>query len=279
MFTDSQRYIGFLNSSSILKELNFPFKQFYTNNKVIEEVLEVVNSVEYPVNIRLGKRIEKYLKSYFENHNKFEIVAENLQIFNKGKTLGEIDFIIKNTGSLSIIHIELAYKFYLLDKQIIGEEADQWIGPNRKDNLSLKTNKFLRQQFPILHLKETQEKLTELNLNVSEIEQLLCFSGQLFLPYEIEKETFSSKLINEECIVGKWIRVNDFTQNKFGNYQIKVLDKKDWLVPCGYIENWNTYTEITPYLKKINYEKQSIMIAIKQENQLPEKLFIVWWQA
>jgi hypothetical protein len=45
---------------------------------------------------------------------------ENIQVIEDKKTIGEIDFIIEDKNTKQVIHMELAYKFYL-DPSISSE--------------------------------------------------------------------------------------------------------------------------------------------------------------
>jgi hypothetical protein len=63
---------------------------------------------------------------------------ENIQVIEDKKTIGEIDFIIEDKNTKQVIHMELAYKFYLFDPSISSEPINNWIGPNRDDSLQEK---------------------------------------------------------------------------------------------------------------------------------------------
>jgi hypothetical protein len=45
---------------------------------------------------------------------------ENIQVIEDKKTIGEIDFLLKK-NTKQVIHMELAYKFYLFDPSISSE--------------------------------------------------------------------------------------------------------------------------------------------------------------
>ena len=52
--------------------------------------------------------------------------------------------IIEDINAKQVIHMELAYKFYLFDPNISSESINNWIGPNRNDSLNEKLEKLKR---------------------------------------------------------------------------------------------------------------------------------------
>ncbi|MEL7005243.1 MAG: DUF1853 family protein, partial [Bacteroidota bacterium] len=96
-------------------------------------VLDLPDDLEFelPNNVRLGHLAEKVISQLFKLSTNYKVLHENVQVIEKGRTVGEIDFIIEEKGTKQQTHLELAYKFYLFDPNISSEPINNWIGPNR----------------------------------------------------------------------------------------------------------------------------------------------------
>jgi len=115
-------------------------------------------SKDGPLPQRLGKRVESFVYHQLRHSPGIEWITDGLQIQEDNRTVGELDALYYDHGTP--VHLEVAYKFYLYDT--LNEPADplaRWIGPNRKDNLSLKLRKMADRQFPLLHHPATQPYL------------------------------------------------------------------------------------------------------------------------
>ena len=76
--------------------------------------LHLTNEIDFqlPTNVRLGHLAEKIVSEAIKTSSNYQVLFENIQIIEEEKTIGEIDFIIKNFNSKQLLHVELAYKFY-----------------------------------------------------------------------------------------------------------------------------------------------------------------------
>ena len=59
----------------------------------------------------LGKRVEHFMSYYLKNHSQYKILTQNIQVFNEKTTIGELDFLIQNSLTQEVIHLEQVYKF------------------------------------------------------------------------------------------------------------------------------------------------------------------------
>lgn len=222
---------------------------------------------------------EACFEAYVKHSKKYELLVANLQInatpFSNPKekeTLGELDYIVRNLQTNQIIHIELACKFYLYDENAGANEAEKWIGPNRKDTLFDKLEKVKWKQFPLLHKEETIENLEKLNVTFPSIQQL-CLKAFLFIPKEMNSDNFPKNYTN--CIVGHWINYKDFTEdNKADLYAIP--SKKEWLLPFERIENWHKFSAVKKLIREQLELKKSPLIYKKTPHKI-ERFFVVWW--
>src|SRR5690606_30252079 len=125
---------------------------------------------------RLGMYVEQVMFQALQNDPSIEIIDKNVQIIEDNITIGEIDCLFKEKGVYT--HLEIVYKFYLLDLAISNDELECWIGPNRKDSLIEKLNKLRDKQFPLLYHQRTRNALNQHNLVPDQFNQKVSFKAQ-----------------------------------------------------------------------------------------------------
>lgn len=101
---------------------------------------EYFNSEEQLI---VGKYYERLISFFFEHYPQFDVLFKGKQIFVEQRTIGELDFIIKDNLSQKVIHIEAAVKYYMGYKNV--GKHDLWIGPNGLDTLQKKIRKLDKQ--------------------------------------------------------------------------------------------------------------------------------------
>lgn len=224
----------------------------------------------------LGKRVEHFMSYYLENNSPYKILTQNIQIFNEKTTIGELDFLIQHTATQQIIHLEQVYKFYLYVPDATLYQNDPWIGPNYKDSFQQKMDKLTQKQFPLLYQEATKNALEHLQLNLSKIQQQLSFKAALFLPFNKISDSF--KTINNKCIEGIWMRLEDFEQNSsFQETQFFIPEKQDWGVHPKYNSTWFSYASILPEIQASLAQKRAPLCWLKTSEKEYQKLFVVWW--
>lgn len=150
---------------------------------------------------RLGIRFEALLSFWLNDHSgdwhDFELLAKNIQLKDEKRTIGEVDFVIKNKLTDQIEHWELSLKFYL------GEGALQpyeWRGLNDRDTFGRKIKHTLQRQFNVdqIHLPELGEMTID--------KRIAIFKGRLFYPDQVAesvKESLATWL-HPEHLRGTW---------------------------------------------------------------------------
>lgn len=259
------QYNGYVQTSLLWKNSVLGLKQLRFPTKVITIFNETI-----PDNLRLGKRVERFVSHELKQHNEIEILIENIQIQNKKITIGELDCIIKLDKTP--IHLEIVYKFYLYDEQVGTKELDHWIGPNRNDSLISKLTKLKEKQLPLLYNPFTKPILDTLDLKVNDIQQFVCFKAQLFVPYQKEVEF---TLLNKECVNGFYIPISEIVQFKDCKFYIPL--KINWLVEIQTQVNWLTYPLFSEKIHQIIDQKKAPLCWIKFPNGTLEKFFVAWW--
>ncbi len=130
---------------------------------------------------RLGLYFEELYACLLSDLLGFEVLARNLQIRGTERTLGELDFVVRNPRTQEIEHHEVAVKFYLgVYKKESG--ATFWHGPNAIDRLDLKTRSLLEQQSQRTLLTETAAALQALGI-AQPVATRIFMPGYLFYPY------------------------------------------------------------------------------------------------
>lgn len=267
----SNQFVGFVKTPSIFKEKKYDgFKLFQFPEKVTYDFTDT----DFSKNLVLGKRVEHFFLEALKNSSEYQIIANNIQINNSYRTLGELDFIIKELKTSKLLHIELMYKFYVYNPDI-PDEMERWVGPNKKDSLLQKIQKVETNQFPLLHTPETKTYLSSIDLDSKDIEQEICFKASLFIPKELKSYKFPH--INEECIIGFWIHLKHFREYNLEGSQFFTPDKQDWPIDPQKGEEWYNFMQVDEQIKNLHSRKKSPLIWIKKIDGSFERIIVVWW--
>ena len=253
--------------------LDFSSKNFKYPNFYFTEDFAGIPKIDFPSELLLGKQAEFLFETLLHFSDHYTIIASNIQIQGATETLGELDYLVENSLTKQVIHIELACKFYLLDLSLGNTIEEQWIGPNRKDRLIDKLAKLTTRQFPILFASETKTILDTFQLNSKQISQQLCLKASLFLPLEMSLEVIPESY--KKCVIGRYMRIDDF--NKLSSKALYALPKKkEWLVPITSITEWSSYTEAKEIITHLLLEKRTLLV-YQKTGEIIKKFFVVWW--
>lgn len=263
---NNQRIISILKTPSLDLYVT-GFKSFNLSE------LELLGNLDFelPANLRLGHLAEKVVSKLIKTSTNYNVLYENIQLIEEGKTIGEIDFIISEKETKQIIHLELAYKFYLFDPNYSSLEINNWIGPNRNDSLTQKLEKIKTKQFPLLHHKAAQEKFKD--INIKEASQKLCLLVSLYIPYTYKAE-FTP--VFQKAIKGYYVNAEKFTDFDHSEKKYCLPSKKKWGIDPSHNEDWMSFKEIEQEMNSSISEKQSRLCWEKHNNSYSQ-LFIVWW--
>ena len=260
------RYQGFLQTPILWKHTNvFGLKPF----EITTESKKI--NLKIDEKLRLGKYIERFVSHQLKCNKAFAILAENIQIQQQKRTLGEIDCILLRDNKP--IHLEIIYKFYVYDSSIGKTEIEHFIGPNKKDSLIEKLTKLKEKQLPLLYSKECKSYLKTINLDINNIEQQVYFKAQLFVPFNDKYQKL--KTLNQNCIVGYYIHQQAL--QIFKNCKFYIPIKKDWLLKPHTNVSWLHYDAFFEICSSYMTRKYSPLVWAKSINGEINKLFIVWW--
>ena len=233
--------------------------------------LSTLPEFQLPTNLRLGHLVEKIVSELIKASENYKILHENVQIIQDKNTIGEIDFIIQNIASKQLIHLELAYKFYLFDPTISSETKQNWIGPNRKDALHEKLNKLTQKQFPLLYHKTTKAQLP--TIKIEKVSQKLCVLANLFIPYQ-HKEKFSKTY--QKAIKGYYVDFDTFVSLDNSAKAYYIPTKKEWGIAPSENEIWTDFKGVKESITENMSAKRSLLCWQKHDDSF-EEFFIVWW--
>jgi len=129
---------------------------------------------------RLGLYFERLYECVMTQLLGWELLAKNLQIAGQGRTLGELDFVLRNPASGQVEHHEIAVKFYLGYRDN-ADSQPLWYGPNTSDRLDLKTARLLNHQVRMTERPETLAALEAAGLPQPSKARIFM-PGYLFYP-------------------------------------------------------------------------------------------------
>ncbi len=224
-----------------------------------------------PTNLRLGHLVERIVSEWIKTSSNYCLLHENVQLLEGKITIGELDFLMEEIDSKQLIHMELAYKFYLFDPSISNKPMHNWIGPNRNDSLREKLEKLKTKQFPLLFDKRSQTQLRTLNL--VDVKQQLCFLVSLFIPYQ-NKVRFNASY--KKAIVGYYLNWERFKRLDHANISYHIPSKKEWGIDPSENDQWTDFYGVEEDIAICIVEKQAPLVWRKFGERF-EVFFVTWW--
>ncbi|WCC41334.1 DUF1853 family protein [Tenacibaculum finnmarkense] len=272
------QYEGFLKTPFLWNGKGvFDLQQFEINATKTASFLVEITKIP-----RLGKLVERFVSFEFKQDKRLQIIAENIQIQQEKITLGELDCLLLKDKKP--IHVEIIYKFYLYDNSEKNleekNELERWIDPNKKDSLVQKLTKLKEKQLPLLYSKQCENYLKTLNLEAKNLEQELYFKAQLFVPLndfkqENHKENIKFPLINNDCIIGFYVTLQQL--NQFKDYKFYIPTKHNWLVQPHSNTNWLNFNDFITNLQPLLSQERAPLCWLKKSNGELLKFFVIWW--
>lgn len=235
--------------------------------------LDLTTELEFqlPTNLRLGHLAEKIVAELIKSSTNYQMLYENVQVMEEKNTIGEIDFIVKNRITKQLIHVELAYKFYLFDPSISSNPIDNWIGPNRNDSLQEKLEKIKSKQFPLLYHSGAKSIFN--NIDLDEVSQALCLLVSLFIPYQY-KASFSP--IYERAIKGYYLNFETFSSLDHTAKNYYIPPKREWGMDPSENGIWTDFSGVEKYISTSLQEKKAPLCWQKYKDSYAA-FFIIWW--
>ncbi len=218
--------------------------------------------------------MEYVFKHLMATSEAYNVVLSNILV-EEGKTrVGELDFILRETQTKKYIHVELAYKFYIINPEI-SEPIYRLMGPNKRDMFYSKLDKLKEKQLPLLHHDSLMPYWETHDIKPDEIQQQCCFKAQLFEPYGTKMA--SIRPLNTDCLTGKWIRFDDFNTIDFKDSAYYIPTKREWTIQPHTNVSWMTHFEALLEINLRMVKENAPMVWMKRPLGELEKIFVVWW--
>lgn len=263
-------HVGFYQTPPLWLNEQFGIQQF----EFPEVDLNGFSNQTVSAKLRLGHQMETVFKELIERSTSYEMILHNVPLIREKRTIGEIDFILRNLLQDQIIHVELTYKFYIIDTNI-SEPIHRLVGPNRRDMFFTKLEKIKNRQFSLLHEKEATDVLEAHQLKLENIEQQCCFKAQLFVPYQ--NEAVHIRPLNQKCIRGYFIAFDDFNSAYFRKFTYYIPKKREWVLEPHLKVPFEPHYQTLLNINVLMLKESSPMLWLNKGNGIVEKLFVVWW--
>lgn len=254
-----------MSPSLIANQKGWPMVEPAITSDWISEWLMALDAEPEPLIGHLQQESSHFLGTYFESLWAFylnamphiDLIARNLQVRTRKKTIGEFDFIILDHNSNQFIHQEIAIKFYLgigkPNQYPFTDGQNLWYGPQCRDRLDLKMDKMLNSQ---IHLSTTEfGKRALQTLNIDTIETQLVVRGYLFYPED--QSVTAPVFCNPAHLNGRWVSLSQFlkepesylhpTQPNHGSEAWQLLSKQSWLSRFEYPPASNRHQPSTDF--------------------------------
>ena len=154
---------------------------------------------------KFGHTYEDALAALIAKAPSIKLIARNLQVFDDtGRTLGELDFVLCDSVSEKLIHLELAVKFYL---GILNSGVWHFPGPDPHDNWQRKLERMQDHQFKLAKTSEACSLLRgKFGIDAVEARQLIY--GRLFDPIGTQERPQLSEMA-PGAHRGRWLYLHD----------------------------------------------------------------------
>ena len=175
---------------------------------------------------KLGHLYEDALERLIDSAPSLDRIASNLQIFDENRrTIGELDFVVRDKQSGHYIHLELAVKFYLAIKRDDGWKCP---GPNARDNWQAKLDRMRDHQFQLTRRAEARALLKD-KFGITDITVQHLIYGCLFLPIGCD-EWPAPDAISGNARIGRWLYVSQWDDYLSHIHDAFIIPKPLWPV-------------------------------------------------
>lgn len=218
----------------------------------------------------VGKKFEALIEFWLTQSPWFEVVASNIQFHSDNGTKGEVDFLVRDLYSEEFLHIEAACKYYWSESN-----SSDWyslIGPNRKDRLGLKMQKFKRQT-GIFKTAEGKEFLR--NSGLSHPTPVVWLKGYFFYPFHQLDGAVFPKFANKHHHAGWYVFTDQIDAFASTPRQWVVLPRTHWISP--YHSQGNDLPvldgrEMASEVKEsVNVHSKAVLIAQLEEDEFGKR--------
>lgn len=176
---------------------------------------------------KLGHVYEDALDHLIRQSEQLSLVASHLQVFDGGGiTLGEMDFLVRDTARARHFQLELAVKFYLGIPTAAG-----WIfpGPDPRDNWANKLARMRSHQLKLADCPQAKDLLRD-RFGIEELSIRQLIYGRVFVPMGIEAPVLPQAM-RPDALRGRWLSRSQWPQWFGPAQQLRLIPKALWPVP------------------------------------------------
>lgn len=183
---------------------------------------------------RMGHYHERLWQFLLDTAPGTRLLASNLRIHQGKRTLGELDLLYRHRHDPTLIHLEVAIKFYLGLPQGPGPNDDQarWIGPGGADSLATKREHLDRHQLRLTEHAEARLTIHQHTqprdvgpARAETIRRQLAMPGVLFYPWHLSLP--APREATAEHLRGEWLHWGDWQRLRNG---LRRDTRAAWLV-------------------------------------------------
>ena len=221
------------------------------------------NVLDLNLNQKLGHLFEDALASLILASDRLELLEQNLQLRDEHlKTVGEVDFLLKENATPTLIHLELATKFYLA---VATGDGIALPGPDARDNYYRKLARMRDHQ---LGLSVKFRSCLPLKYKDAAIESQQLVFGCLFDHIDAS-ESFTPEFVLDKCRRGKWLHQQDCDRFFPVGSKFEIIPKSLWPVPFDFLngivlEPWTPQQQVDRCLMvRVNGGSTPIFVAPK----------------
>jgi hypothetical protein len=225
-----------------------------------------------PPTSRLGIYFERLLAFWLRHHERYDLIAENLQVREGGITHGAFDFLLRRQDGVAE-HWEVAIKFYL--KRFEATDWSSWVGPNKEDRLDKKLQRMCGHQLPLSGTPLGIETLRSLGISEPPLQRALV-KGMLFNHWR-EAKVRPVQAAPEQPL-GVWLAVGEFEayadQGEAVGWCLRT--KPDWLVPAKVgTQDVLTADDILSQVAEPGFIRPIMLSALGEAGCEQQRLFLV----
>lgn len=209
------------------KRLEQEYQNYLPQLRLLDKSPDKLESaLQHKKSHRLGHYFEALIAFWLETTPAYELLLSQFQLRNQHRTLGEIDYLIRDLSTGKVIHLEVAVKFYLGNSGL--NNMANWHGPELQDRLDKKFNHLCTHQ--------TQLSRKHPDLTPYAVDEYACIvKGRLYYPPDIQPGTVFT---DPHHLHGHWHNyLHDSTEHEAACHQ---LTKRDWLAPINNISKHQT---------------------------------------
>lgn len=187
---------------------------------------------------RLGLVFECLWHFFLDQDPQTELIANNLPIRDGDRSVGELDILYHCHQRDTVVHLELAVKFYLDAGRplIAARDQSRWLGPDRRDRLDKKIDRLQQHQLTLPHTQWGQAALAELGIREWSTE--LVFAGRLFQSINPQESINPRDGIKPQANLAElpsntWIHWRHWHNSDLAKLDWTHLQKPDWFTGIG----------------------------------------------